>query len=230
MATTNQNVSKKEPAFNRAVSNCIYYPPPYLCAITIELSMISYHHHATFLSYFLLLLAPCLQCNVKAKRISCTDASENLYDKSNSLEVAYENIEDYVNKNCNSTTVNDFCYWSYLTIDENIWSLSLKYNGTVELSNLTQAYKNACLKAGGKVVEVTFHIVMTGIDPWYFNQTGAVSQYSVFGSPECVSASACKNASDIEEYIRYGWGTYYGATVKSITIYQLHWDNYSYLF
>jgi hypothetical protein len=126
--------------------------------------------------------------------------------------------------------VNDFCYWSYSTINENIWSLYLEYNGTAELTNLVQAYKSVCLKAGGRVVEVTFDIEMTGIDPWYFHQTGVVSKYSVSGSPECVSTSACKNVSDIEEYIRYGWGTYYGATVKNLTIYQLQWDNSSYLF
>lgn len=188
------------------------------------------YHHFTLSSYFLLLLAFCLQCSVQAKSFSCTDASENLYDKSSALVVAFENIEDYVNKYCNSKTVNDFCYWSYSTKNEKIWSLFLKYNGAAQLTNLVQAYKNACVKTGGIVVEVTFDIVMTGIDPWYFNQTGIISKYSVSGSPECVSTSACKTTSDIEEYIRYGWGTYYGATVKSITIYQLHWDNYSYLF
>jgi len=164
--------------------------------------MISYHHPLSLSPCFFLLLALCLLCNNgEAKTVSCTDASENLYDKSNALEVAFENIEDYVNKNCNSTTVNDFCFWSYSASDEKIWSLFLKYGGAPQLTTLVQAYKNACLKAGGRVVEVTFDIVMTGIDPWYSNATGVVSKYSLSI-----------------------------ATVRNLTIYQLQWDNSTTLF
>lgn len=193
--------------------------------------MISHHHPLSLSSYFLLLLSLSLLCNNgEAKTVSCADASEKLYDKSNALVDAYENIEDYVFKNCDSTTVNDFCFWSYSASDEKIWSLFLKYSCAPQLTNLVQAYENACLKAGGRVVEVTFDIEMTGIDPWYSNQTDVVSKYSVSGSPECVSPSVCKTVSDIEEYIMFGWGTYYGATVSNLNIYQLQWDNSTTLF
>jgi hypothetical protein len=186
-----------------------------------------FHPLLNLSSYVFLLLVFC-PCNFKAKNVTCTDASENLYD-SKALETAFENLEGYADVNCNTTTVNEFCYWSYVTGEENIWSLVLKYNGAPQ-TNLTQVYKSACQKAGGRVVEVTFDLEITGLNPWYFNETGVVSKYSLSASPECVSASACKTTSDIEEYIKYGWATYYNATVRNLNVYQLQWGNASNLF
>jgi len=180
-------------------------------------------------SCYLLLLLTFGPCKLKAKKVtSCTDASENLYD-SEALENAFENLDGYVDVNCNTKAMNNFCYWSYLTGKEKIWSLVLNYSG-IPQTNLTETYKSACQKAGGRVVEVTFDIEMTGLNPWYFNQTGVISKYSVSASPECVSTSACNTTSDIEEYIQYGWATYYGATVRNLTIYQLQWSDASHLF
>jgi hypothetical protein len=182
------------------------------------------------LSFFFLFAFPSY---LKAMELNCTSESMLLFTNL-AYGNAYMRYYNYVIDQWYTEEANDICSWSNMTMGATShWTININLK-TAGDDEFPKALESKCKYAGGIVAKATYDVGVMGTNFTYYKDMGLdpaafyVVDFSVMDDIVCVGPTACKNSTDVGEFIKYGWALYTGVDVYNFTLHNVTWGNTTY--
>ncbi len=154
--------------------------------------------------------------------LNCTTESFMLFDDTEYDEANW-NKSKYMFDMCDKGQANNVCTCTNTTNGTRIHGKAIINMTSTEAEKIRNELKSACHKAGGQFVLETFDIGLKS-DKMNFYDVETLD-VSITGHPDCVGFTTCKNATDVGDFLKYGWAYFFNASVYNFSIYKVIWDN-----